>query len=244
MGKSSKRTLEQATAAAPEVVAPAAAAAGATAAVAAMEVDASSAAAPSPSKKSKKDKKEKKDAADGEDKEIALDQLAEIAKPLAVKKTGKHVLRLVKKGPFRPSTALAAALVQLPVTAKGTEMLAQPFPGYGRRVKGLRTDTDQRGAPPFDLQRPSLGISSAASRRSSSPSGRERRGESLIPSLSVVSIADSGGVFAPLASSSSRPTSPRSIFLRTSRCLRRRPTARTLCVARHSRPPLRPPSQY
>ncbi|BGP56815.1 hypothetical protein JCM8202_004413 [Rhodotorula sphaerocarpa] len=97
MGKSSKRTLEQATAAAPEVVAPAAAAAGATAAVAAMEVDASSAAAPSPSKKSKKDKKEKKDAADGDDKEVALDQLAEIAKPLAVKKTGKHVLRLVKK---------------------------------------------------------------------------------------------------------------------------------------------------
>lgn len=91
MGKSSKRTLDQATAS--DAAAPAA-----------MDVDATAAAAPavadvSPSKKSKKDKKDKSGAgADGEDKEVALEQLAEIAKPLAVKKTGKHVLRLVKKG--------------------------------------------------------------------------------------------------------------------------------------------------
>ncbi|POY71704.1 hypothetical protein BMF94_5296 [Rhodotorula taiwanensis] len=90
MGKSSKRTLDQATAS--DAAAPAA-----------MDVDATAAAAPavadaSPSKKSKKDKKDKSGAgADGEDKEVALEQLAEIAKPLAVKKTGKHVLRLVKK---------------------------------------------------------------------------------------------------------------------------------------------------
>ncbi|GAA5977125.1 hypothetical protein JCM10908_004864 [Rhodotorula pacifica] len=65
-----------------------------------MEVDsAAPAVVASPSKKSKKDKKDKSaaGAADGEDKEVALEQLAEIAKPLAVKKTGKHVLRLVKK---------------------------------------------------------------------------------------------------------------------------------------------------
>lgn len=89
MGKSSKRTLDQATAS--DAAAPAA-----------MEVD--SAAPPavaSPTKKSKKDKKDKSGAAataDGDDKEVGLEQLAEIAKPLAVKKTGKHVLRLVKKG--------------------------------------------------------------------------------------------------------------------------------------------------
>ncbi|GAA6003588.1 snoRNA-binding protein NHP2 [Rhodotorula paludigena] len=82
MGKSSKRTLDEA---APASDAPAA-----------MEVDAAS-----PSKKSKKDKKDKKDksaaGADAEDKEVSADQLAEIAKPLAVKKTGKHVLKLVKR---------------------------------------------------------------------------------------------------------------------------------------------------
>lgn len=89
MGKSSKRTLDQATAS--DAAAPAA-----------MEVD--SAAPPavaSPTKKSKKDKKDKSGAAgaaEGDDKEVGLEQLAEIAKPLAVKKTGKHVLRLVKKG--------------------------------------------------------------------------------------------------------------------------------------------------
>ncbi|GAA5957768.1 hypothetical protein JCM8115_006242 [Rhodotorula mucilaginosa] len=88
MGKSSKRTLDQATAS--DAAAPAA-----------MEVD--SAAPPavaSPTKKSKKDKKDKSgaaSAAEGDDKEVGLEQLAEIAKPLAVKKTGKHVLRLVKK---------------------------------------------------------------------------------------------------------------------------------------------------
>lgn len=91
MGKSSKRTLDQATAS--DAAAPAA-----------MEVD--SAAPPavaSPTKKSKKDKKDKSGAAgaaEGDDKEVGLEQLAEIAKPLAVKKTGKHVLRLVKKGEF------------------------------------------------------------------------------------------------------------------------------------------------
>lgn len=44
-----------------------------------------------------KSKKSKKDKDDGE-KEIPLDALAVIASPLAVKKTGKHVLKLVKKG--------------------------------------------------------------------------------------------------------------------------------------------------
>lgn len=107
MGKSSKRTLDQATAS--DAAAPAA-----------MEVD--SAAPPavaSPTKKSKKDKKDKSGAAttaDGDDKEVGLEQLAEIAKPLAVKKTGKHVLRLVKKGEFlaschTPRRACCACLV-------------------------------------------------------------------------------------------------------------------------------------
>merc|ERR1712080_399028 len=45
----------------------------------------------------KKDKSGAASAAEGDDKEVGLEQLAEIAKPLAVKKTGEHVLRLVKK---------------------------------------------------------------------------------------------------------------------------------------------------
>lgn len=179
MGKSSKRTLEQAIAAVPEVVAPAAAAAGATAAVAAMEVDASSAAAPSPSKKSKKDKKEKKDAADGDDKEVALDQLAEIAKPLAVKKTGKHVLRLVKKGPFHPSTALAAALQQLLVTARSTEMLGSLSPATeGGSKEGDPTLTKGE----HHLSTRSVQVSASQARRQGGcqvyPEGREGVGRS------------------------------------------------------------------
>ncbi|GAA6031365.1 hypothetical protein JCM8097_005625 [Rhodosporidiobolus ruineniae] len=75
MGKSSKRTLDEATA----LDAPAA-----------MAVD-----TPVKEKKQKKDKKAKGD--DGEEAEVDLATLAEIAKPLAVKKTGKHVLKLVKK---------------------------------------------------------------------------------------------------------------------------------------------------
>ncbi|TNY18437.1 L30e-like protein [Rhodotorula diobovata] len=61
-----------------------------------MDVDASPA---KPSKKSKKEgKKDKAAAADGDDApEASTEQLAEIAKPLAVKKTGKHVLKLVKR---------------------------------------------------------------------------------------------------------------------------------------------------
>ncbi|GAA5992207.1 hypothetical protein JCM11641_001015 [Rhodosporidiobolus odoratus] len=86
MGKSSKRTHDESAAAAPASNAP----------VAAMEVDSAS-----PAKKSKKDKKDKKDkaGADGDavEAEVDLATLAEIAKPLAVKKTGKHVLKLVKK---------------------------------------------------------------------------------------------------------------------------------------------------
>lgn len=85
MGKSSKRTLEEATAAAPASDAP-------TAGDVSMAVD-----TPSKPKKSKKDKKDKADAA-GDDAEDDLSQVCEIAKPLAVKKTGKHVLKLVKKG--------------------------------------------------------------------------------------------------------------------------------------------------
>ncbi|GAA6004216.1 hypothetical protein JCM10207_002487 [Rhodosporidiobolus poonsookiae] len=74
MGKSSKRTLDEATASdAP-----------------AMDVDAAS-----PSKKDRKEKKKDKEA-DGEA-EVDLATIAEIAKPLAQKKTGKHVLKLVKK---------------------------------------------------------------------------------------------------------------------------------------------------
>ncbi|BGP41812.1 snoRNA-binding protein [Rhodotorula kratochvilovae] len=85
MGKSSKRTLDEATGAAPASDAPSASAA--------MDVD-----TPSKAKKSKKDKKDKAPAAaDGEDADGSLERLAEIAKPLAVKKTGKHVLKLVKK---------------------------------------------------------------------------------------------------------------------------------------------------
>ncbi|GAA6048339.1 hypothetical protein JCM3770_000957 [Rhodotorula araucariae] len=87
MGKSSKRTIDEATGAAPASDAPPA--------VAAMDVD-----TPSKAKKSKKDKKDKSGAAaaaDGEDGDGSLEQLAEIAKPLALKKTGKHVLKLVKR---------------------------------------------------------------------------------------------------------------------------------------------------
>jgi len=85
MGKSSKRTLEEA---APASDAP-------TAGDVSMAVD-----TPSKPKKSKKDKKSKDTAegADGADAEDDLSQICEIAKPLAVKKTGKHVLKLVKKG--------------------------------------------------------------------------------------------------------------------------------------------------
>jgi H/ACA ribonucleoprotein complex subunit 2 len=82
MGKSSKRTLEESTAPASD------APAGGDVS---MSVD-----TPSKPKKSKKDKKDKADA--GEDAEDDLSQVCEIAKPLAVKKTGKHVLKLVKKG--------------------------------------------------------------------------------------------------------------------------------------------------
>ncbi|GAA5838799.1 hypothetical protein JCM11251_006742 [Rhodosporidiobolus azoricus] len=80
MGKSTKRTLDEATA--PASDAPAAA----------MDVDST----PKKSKKAKKDKKAD-GAEDGADAEVDLATLAEIAKPLAVKKTGKHVLKLVKK---------------------------------------------------------------------------------------------------------------------------------------------------
>lgn len=85
MGKSSKstkRALEGE--AAPSSEAPAAEAV-------AMDVDAST--AEPKAKKSKKDKAE-----DGGEKEIPAEALAVIASPLAVKKTGKHVLKLVKKG--------------------------------------------------------------------------------------------------------------------------------------------------
>ncbi|BGP18083.1 hypothetical protein JCM10213_006526 [Rhodosporidiobolus nylandii] len=80
MGKSSKRTHDEATAAAP-----------ASDAAVAMDVE-----TPKKSKKQKKDKAAAGDAAD-EAGEVDLATLAEIAKPLAVKKTGKHVLKLVKK---------------------------------------------------------------------------------------------------------------------------------------------------
>lgn len=121
MGKSSKRTLDQATAS--DAAAPAA-----------MEVD--SAAAPavaSPTKKSKKDKKDKSGAAgasEGDDKEVGLEQLAEIAKPLAVKKTGKHVLRLVKKGEF-----LTSCLNTSPVPSGLSSLVLQGLcmPGPARR---------------------------------------------------------------------------------------------------------------
>ena len=71
MGKSSKRTLDEATAPASD----------APSAAAAMDVDASPA---KPSKKSKKEgKKDKAAAADGDDApEASTEQLAEIAKPL------------------------------------------------------------------------------------------------------------------------------------------------------------------
>lgn len=86
MGKSSKRTLEESAAA------PASDAAG--------DVSMAAVDTPSKPKKSKKDKKSKDTAegADGQDAEDDLSQVCEIAKPLAVKKTGKHVLKLVKKG--------------------------------------------------------------------------------------------------------------------------------------------------
>jgi len=66
---------------------------------------------PSKPKKSKKDKKSKDTAegADGADAEDDLSQICEIAKPLAVKKTGKHVLKLVKKG--KPQFALSLPLL-------------------------------------------------------------------------------------------------------------------------------------
>ncbi|GAA5850116.1 hypothetical protein JCM5353_001679 [Sporobolomyces roseus] len=85
MGKSSKRTLEESAAA------PASDAAG--------DVSMAAVDTPSKPKKSKKDKKSKDTAegADGQDAEDDLSQVCEIAKPLAVKKTGKHVLKLVKK---------------------------------------------------------------------------------------------------------------------------------------------------
>lgn len=83
--KSSKRTLEEADAAAPTSDAPAAP-------IEAMDVDVAASGTPK-AKKSKKDKKDKED-----EPEVALESLAPIAKPLAVKKTGKHVLKLVKKG--------------------------------------------------------------------------------------------------------------------------------------------------
>ncbi|GAA5934336.1 snoRNA-binding protein NHP2 [Sporobolomyces koalae] len=76
MGKSSKRTIDEA----------AAPASDAPAGDVSMAVD-----TPSKPKKSKKDKK------DADDQEEDLSQVCEIAKPLAVKKTGKHVLKLVKK---------------------------------------------------------------------------------------------------------------------------------------------------
>ncbi|GAA5851662.1 hypothetical protein JCM9279_002536 [Rhodotorula babjevae] len=82
MGKSSKRTIDEATA--PASDAPAAA----------MDVDSPS----KPAKKSKKDKKDKAAAVDGDDAvEATAAELAPIAQPLAVKKTGKHVLKLVKR---------------------------------------------------------------------------------------------------------------------------------------------------
>ncbi|KAM0790095.1 hypothetical protein ACM66B_005423 [Microbotryomycetes sp. NB124-2] len=82
--KSAKRALEDA-AAAPSSDAPA------------MDVDVPAADAPK-AKKSKKDKSSSSKADDGaEAAEVAIESLVPIAKPLAVKKTGKHVLKLVKK---------------------------------------------------------------------------------------------------------------------------------------------------
>ncbi|KAK4051716.1 snoRNA-binding protein [Microbotryomycetes sp. JL221] len=85
--KSSKRTIDDATAAAPSSDAPA------------MDVDTPK------SKKSKKDKSSSKldkettttTTTEEATAEVAIDSLVPIAKPLAVKKTGKHVLKLVKK---------------------------------------------------------------------------------------------------------------------------------------------------
>ncbi|GAA6064224.1 hypothetical protein JCM10212_000371 [Sporobolomyces blumeae] len=90
MGKSSKRTLEE-SAAAPE--SDAVVAGGAEGDV--TMTSAAAADSPSKAKKSKKDKKAKESKDD--DAEDDLSQVCEIAKPLAVKKTGKHVLKLVKK---------------------------------------------------------------------------------------------------------------------------------------------------
>ncbi|KAK4050989.1 snoRNA-binding protein [Microbotryomycetes sp. JL201] len=79
--KSAKRALEDA-AVAPSSDAPA------------MDVDA---VVDTPkAKKSKKDKSSSKDE-DAAVTEVAIESLVPIAKPLAVKKTGKHVLKLVKK---------------------------------------------------------------------------------------------------------------------------------------------------
>lgn len=95
MGKSSKRTLDGA--------APSSdAAAGETTVVVeeviVMEVD-------SAEPKAKKSKKDKHDGADGE-KEVPKEALSAIAHPLAGKKVGKKVLKLVKKGEATSFTLL------------------------------------------------------------------------------------------------------------------------------------------
>lgn len=51
-------------------------------------------------KKSKKSKTTEGEEAEAESKEIPKEALSAIAKPLAGKKVGKHVLKLVKKGQF------------------------------------------------------------------------------------------------------------------------------------------------
>jgi len=81
MGKSSKRTADDAAAPASD---------------AAMQVDAPAAVpvdTPSKAKKSKKDKA----GAEADEAEVPTEALSAIARPLAQKKTSKHTLKLVKK---------------------------------------------------------------------------------------------------------------------------------------------------
>lgn len=93
MGKKSTKRALEADAAAPSSEAPAPAAE-------AMEVDVAATDAAPKAKKSKKD--------DGAEKEIPAEALAAIASPLAVKKTNKHLLKLVKKGECGCSSYIGA----------------------------------------------------------------------------------------------------------------------------------------
>jgi hypothetical protein len=89
MGKSSKRNIDEAAPAAEDVP----------------MGDAT------PKKKSKKDKK----ADDGAEVEVDLATLAEISKPLALNKTNKRVLKLVKKDAFTfPSSRLEVNSLSTP----------------------------------------------------------------------------------------------------------------------------------